>query len=65
MRPIHRHDGWVLGTCMVCGTHNYVEPHGTTADCPKCGVWRVHNNIPYAQRDVAGMFMVRRAAVTP
>lgn len=39
MRPIYRaKDQWVLGYCVDCGSQNYVEPHGTTAECQRCSV---------------------------
>ncbi len=60
MKRIYRSkDGWVLCTCETCGTLNYVEPHGTTADCKKCKKDTEHASIPYSRRDVSGCWMVR------
>lgn len=56
MMPIHNRKGWVLGSCVICGRLNYVEPHGTTAKC-KCGPeWTEHKPIPNFRRDISGMF---------
>lgn len=51
-RPIYRGDGWVLGICTPCRRTNYVEPHGTTAQC-RCQysrAWTQHESIPEARR---------------
>jgi len=32
-KPRYNKQGWMLCACVLCGTHNYVEPHGTTAKC--------------------------------
>lgn len=52
-------DSWVLCTCNTCHTLNYVEPHGTTAQCKKCGTETEHSNIPYDRRDTSGCFLVK------
>lgn len=54
-----RRDSWVLCTCCTCGEFNYVEPHGTTARCRKCGVDTEHQSIPQECRDASGTFYVR------
>ena len=50
----HGKTNWVLGYCLTCGTLNYVEPHGTTAQCKTCRVWTEHANIPYEYRNMDG-----------
>ncbi len=47
-------DSWVLGSCQECGRLNYVEPHGTTAQCKCSENWTEHKNIPYQYRDMSG-----------
>jgi hypothetical protein len=60
-KPIYRaKDSWVLATCDVCHTLNYVEPHGTTAMCSKCKRDTEHSNIPYALRDHSGCYLISR-----
>ena len=57
MKPIYRSkDSWVLCSCNVCGTLNYVETHGTTAECKKCKTDTEHSNLPYDQRDISGCY---------
>jgi hypothetical protein len=60
-KPIYRRfDQWVLGTCNECASLNYVEPHGTTADCKRCKRDTEHSNIPYDKRDMSGCWMVKQ-----
>lgn len=61
MKPIYNRKGWVLGRCTVCGRTNYVEPHGTTAEC-RCrpNQETEHRNIPYDERTADGNFLVTR-----
>lgn len=59
-RPIYNRASWVLCTCNACGRLNYVEPHGTTADCPKCRRSTEHQNIPYKYRDQSGTRLIRK-----
>lgn len=54
MKAIYNQRGWVLGTCNACGNLNYVEPHGTTAQCRKCKAETEHSNIPFEWRDLSG-----------
>jgi len=54
--PRYNRKGWVLGACASCGRQNYVEPHGTTAYCPRCsrkqgGVWVEHKSIPFRRNE--------------
>lgn len=64
-KPIYRSkDSWVLCTCNTCAGLNYVEPHGTTADCKKCKKSTEHSNIPHYWRDASGCYLVRRTAST-
>ncbi len=58
-RVYRRKDQWVLCTCNECSTLNYVEPHGTTAQCRKCGRITEHSNIPYQYRDASGCYLIR------
>ena len=58
-KPIYNKKYWVLGSCDVCGQLAYVEPHGITTHCRKCGKDTEHSNIPYQCRDVSGCYMVR------
>ena len=53
-------DSWVLGSCDVCGSLNYVEPHGTTAHCKKCKSDTEHSNIPHEYRDSSGCYLVKQ-----
>lgn len=48
-RPVYRGDGWVLAVCTGCRRTNYVEPHGTTADC-RCTDGIEHLPVPESQR---------------
>lgn len=51
VRERYNRAGWVLCKCKECGRLNYVEPHGTTAQCKskKCkGKWTEHENLSYA-----------------
>lgn len=57
MKHIYNRDSWVLCTCNACGTLNYVEPHGTTAECRKCKADTEHSNIPYEWRDISGTLL--------
>jgi len=50
MKAIYRSDGWVLGRCTKCPRTNYVEPHGTTAQCKCSPEWTEHTNIPQSER---------------
>jgi hypothetical protein len=60
-KPIYRNrDSWVLCSCTQCGALNYVEPHGTTADCKLCGESTEHTNIPHDQRDISGCYYIGR-----
>jgi hypothetical protein len=59
-KSIYNRDGWVLCTCNVCGTLNYVEPHGTTEHCSNCGTRTEHSNISYEYRDVSGCYLIRK-----
>lgn len=54
LKPIYDARGWVLASCTVCGVCNYVEPHGTTAEC--CIGMTEHKPIPQEKRiqDVRG-----------
>lgn len=48
-RPRYNRRGWMLCRCRECGRLNYVEPHGTTAECRslRCaGKWTEHENLP-------------------
>lgn len=47
---IYNRKEWVLGTCTECGKENYVEPHGLTATCRRCGRWSEHESIPESAR---------------
>jgi hypothetical protein len=38
---------WPLCKCDVCGARNHVEPHGTTADCKKCGKSTEHTPLDF------------------
>lgn len=49
-KSIYSSKAWVLGICTGCGQAHYVEPHGTTAECKKCGTWTEHSSIPYNKR---------------
>lgn len=49
LRPIYNRHGWVLCECAVCGRTNYVEPHGTTAQCCMPD-WTEHSSIDYQDR---------------
>jgi len=46
-RPRYDRRGWALCYCEQCGGLNYVEPHGYTAACKRCGMSTVHANLPY------------------
>lgn len=61
MKPkaIYNRKSYVLGSCNVCMRLNYVEPHGTTAYCPRCDHCTEHSNIPHECRDMSGYYMVR------
>lgn len=63
-KPIYNRQDWVLCTCDDCGEYNYVEPHGTTAEC-KCDSNQEteHSNIPYSCRDISGCYLVSRVAM--
>jgi len=51
-RPRYRdRDSWVLGQCLECGATNYVEPHGTTAQCRCSKDWTEHRNLPFQGRN--------------
>lgn len=52
-------DQWVLCTCNECNTLNYVEPHGTIANCSKCKREMHHSSIPYEFRDVSGCWLIK------
>lgn len=58
-KAIYNRKQWVLGRCAHCRRLNYVEPHGTTAEC-KCspGAWTEHESIPYSQRDASGLYYI-------
>lgn len=62
-RPVYRADGWVLGSCELCGHLNYVEPHGVTAFCPEDATTTVHHPIPYNARIGQGGLMVDTSKV--
>jgi hypothetical protein len=53
IKSVYNNKGWVLCTCVVCGKANYVEPHGTTAECCMPD-WTEHTNIPYNRRTGPG-----------
>ncbi len=58
-KPIYRSkDNWVLGQCNVCGKLNYVEPHGTSAQCKCSQEWTEHSSIPYQYRDMSGCWLI-------
>lgn len=59
-KPIYNRKDWVLCTCNECGALNYVEPHGTTAECKRCKRDTEHSNIPYEFRDPSGTRLLRR-----
>lgn len=59
-RAIYNRNEWVLCICNDCGTTNYVEPHGTDAECKRCKCRTEHRNIPYEYRDPSGCWLVRR-----
>jgi hypothetical protein len=46
-KPRYNRREWVLCECVECWTLNYVEPHGTTAECKKCRRVTEHKNIPF------------------
>ncbi len=48
IRNIYNKKEWILCICTVCKRLNYVEPHGTTAQCKCSPDWTEHVNIPYA-----------------
>lgn len=50
-KPIYSSKGWVLGICGKCGRLNYVEPHGTTAECRCSKEWTEHQNVPQRFRN--------------
>jgi hypothetical protein len=58
-KAIYNKQEWVLCTCNTCGTLNYVEPHGTTAQCKACQSDTEHSNIPYEYRDMSGTRLIR------
>jgi uncharacterized membrane protein len=62
MKPkrIYKANGEVLGLCEVCGTENYVEPHGETAACKRCRTRTTHRSVPSLWRDTSHTMMVRR-----
>lgn len=51
MKPRYNRKEWVLCTCNNCGRMNYVEPHGTTAQCKCSPNWTEHSNIPSAEEE--------------
>ena len=51
LKPIYDKREWVLAICEVCHKENYVEPHGTTAQCSRCHGWTEHQSIPYSCRN--------------
>lgn len=51
MRPRYNKQGWVLCRCVSCGRLNYVEPHGTTAQCRCSKTWTEHENLPFEAHD--------------
>lgn len=57
-KAIYNSKGWVLGQCLECGHLNYVEPHGTSAQCRCKPEWTEHRNIPYEYRDMSGCYLV-------
>jgi hypothetical protein len=58
MKPIYNGKGWVLGICTNCERFNYVEPHGTTAQCKCSKVWTEHTSVPFGNRNLAGTHLV-------
>lgn len=50
IRAMYNAQGWVLGICTKCRRTNYVEPHGTTAQCRCSTEWTEHDSIPFKQR---------------
>lgn len=60
-KPIYNKLQWVLGYCSNCGKLNYVEPHGVTEICRRCGKDAEHRPIPMELRDSSGCYMVRRS----
>jgi len=57
-KPIYDKRQWVLGYCSNCGKLNYVEPHGVTAVCKRCGKDVEHKPIPMELRDQSGVYVV-------
>ncbi len=49
-RSMYNSESWVLAVCSDCGRTNYVEPHGTTAECRCSKFWTHHDPIPFGQR---------------
>jgi len=56
IKPIYNKKDWILGQCQECYRFNYVEPHGTTAQCKCSKEWTEHKNIPYSYRDMSGLY---------
>lgn len=56
-RPVYRRDGYILALCTGCARLHYVEPHGTTARCPRCRQDTEHVNIPQDKRCGQGFFV--------
>ena len=50
LRIYRSKDSWVLGRCVKCERLNYVEPHGTTAQCKCSKEWTEHLSIPQEDR---------------
>ncbi len=50
LRKLYNQRDWILGRCVSCGQTNYVEPHGTTAQCACSDSWTEHESIPYSAR---------------
>ena len=50
IRNLYNRRDWILGVCTNCQRTNYVEPHGTTAQCICAETWTEHLSIPYEAR---------------
>jgi hypothetical protein len=68
-KSIYNREGWVLAQCAECDRLNYVEPHGTTAQCAcktlirerdDAVVWTEHQPIPMDCRDFGGTVLIRK-----
>jgi hypothetical protein len=62
-RSLYNSKEWILCTCSNCGQDNYVEPHGTTADCKRCRCRTEHESIPWSARDAGAGIVVNIATL--